>query len=136
MTFIIWATFLILSPINSIAATPEKISGTTKINAEGLIELIQNNPELIVFDARMKEDRYLGYIEDTISLPDIDTTCESLASFITKENHPIAFYCNGPQCGRSVKSAKVALKCGYNNIYWYRGGFQDWKEKNYPYITK
>lgn len=115
---------------------PDSVPGTTKVDAEALMELADKTPDLIIIDARIVKDRAQGYIEGSVSLPDIDTNCDSLAKKIPKKTSPVLFYCNGPKCGRSVKSSRKALKCGYTSIYWFRGGFEEWKNKNYPYLKE
>jgi rhodanese-related sulfurtransferase len=106
------------------------------VDAEGVLELAEKNPELVIVDARIRQDRLQGYIEGSISLPDVDTSCESLAKVIPRKSTPVLFYCNGPKCGRSVNSSRKAVGCGYASVYWYRGGFEEWKNKNYPYLKK
>ncbi len=113
---------------------PLLIPGTTKVSAEAFLDIVAKTPELFIIDARIPADRMQGYIEGSISLPDIETNCASLARVIPKKNAVVFFYCNGVKCGRSVKSSRIALKCGYNNIYWFRGGFAEWTDKNYPFI--
>ncbi len=115
---------------------PDKISGIDTLSAEQVLEtLISEQPPLLV-DARIRQDREYGYIESSINLPDIDTNCQSLARTISKnKNKAIIFYCNGVQCGRSVISIKIARSCGYKNLSWFRGGFAEWKEKGYQYLT-
>lgn len=127
---------LILSSGSAIAekeTVPEQIEGATKISAEELIALAETVPELIIIDARISKDRTHGYIEGSISLPNTKTDCATLSKTVKALNSPTVYYCNGPKCGRSAKSINIALKCGYHNIYWYRGGFEDWKDQNYPY---
>ena len=114
--------------------SPEAIPGSTKVDAEGVIDLVNRINNLVMIDARISADRKQGYIEGSISLPDIQTDCASLATIIPEKSSPVLFYCNGIKCGRSVKSVRVALQCGYNDIYWYRGGFEEWQEKGYPYV--
>ena len=114
--------------------SPDSIPGTIKVNAERLIELAEFLPELIIIDSRIRNDRFQGYIESSLSLPDEETDCDSLSVLIPEKNHPTLYYCNGPKCGRSAKAAKIALACGYENIYWFRGGFEEWKNKNYPFL--
>lgn len=114
--------------------SPEAIPGSTKIDAEGVIDLVNRINNLVMIDARISADRKQGYIEGSISLPDIQTDCASLAKVIPEKSSPVLFYCNGIKCGRSVKSVRVALQCGYNDIYWYRGGFEEWQEKGYPFV--
>ena len=114
--------------------SPETIAGTTKVDAEGLIQAVQTIPNLVIVDARIPSDRKQGYIEGSVSLPNVDTNCVTLAKVIPAKNHPSLFYCNGVKCGRSVESIKIALKCGYSDIYWFRGGFEEWLAKGYPYL--
>ena len=123
---------------STLAATssPESIDGTTKVDAEAFIELIDNSPDLIVIDSRIPGDRKQGYIEGSLSLPDVDTTCDSLSKLIQKKDAISLFYCNGIKCGRSAEAIKIALSCGYSNIYWFRGGFEEWLAKGYPYLRE
>ena len=113
---------------------PEKISGVTTVTAEQLIKILTSENAPLLIDARIREDRKFGYIESSISLPDIETNCDTLNRVSADKSKPLIFYCNGVQCGRSVVSIKVALSCGYHNLSWFKGGFAEWKEKGYQYI--
>jgi len=116
--------------------SPDEIPGAIKVDAEGLIDLIYRIPELTLIDSRVPMDRRHGYIEGSDSLPDTDTDCDTLALHLEGPEAPVAFYCNGPRCGRSAKAAQVAVACGYRRIYWFRGGFEEWLEKGYPVIKE
>lgn len=114
--------------------SPDVIPGTIKVNAEELLDLVQRFPRLVLIDARISSDRTQGYIEDSISLPDIKTDCDSLKKIVPDRAQPLLFYCNGPKCGRSVKSAQKAIVCGYHRLYWFRGGIEEWRAKGYPTV--
>jgi len=118
----------------TVAKSPEQIEGAKRISAEELITLANKQPELVIIDSRVSANRKHGYIEGSYSLPDTDTTCDSLQKYIPSKAAPAAFYCNGVQCGRSAKAVKIAVDCGYRNLYWFRGGFEVWKQKNFPYL--
>jgi len=126
--------FALLFPLMAAAekGAPESVAGTTRITAEELIDLVDELDDLVIIDSRIIKDRKGGYIEDSLSLPDLDTTPESLAEKIPTKTTPVIFYCNGPKCGRSVTASKMAVKEGYTNIYWYRGGWEEWMEKKLP----
>ncbi|WP_455212630.1 rhodanese-like domain-containing protein [Kaarinaea lacus] len=134
----IW--FLLTTIIGSLPAaaesSPESIEGSTLVNAEGFIELVGKIPELLVIDSRIPGDRKQGYVEGSVSLPDVDTTCENLAKVVPNKESPTLYYCNGVKCGRSANAIKIALSCGYKNIYWFRGGFEEWLAKGYPYLQE
>lgn len=114
--------------------SPDNIAGSTLVNAEDVINIAGVQLDLILIDSRVSGDRRQGYIEDSISLPDEKTHCESLSKILSSKSTPVVFYCNGPKCGRSAKAINIALSCHYQHIYWFRGGFEEWKNKNYPYI--
>lgn len=114
--------------------SPQFIKGTVKVNAEKLIELVGEIDNLIIIDSRIKSDRQQGYIESSLSLPDNETSCATLSKILRHKKIPVAFYCNGPKCGRSAIAVKVAILCGYTNTFWFRGGFEEWKQKNYPFM--
>jgi rhodanese-related sulfurtransferase len=106
------------------------------VDAEGVLALVEKMPRLVIVDSRIAMDRKQGYLEGSLSLPDVETDCAALARILTEKDRPVLFYCNGVKCGRSVVAVKVARQCGYTRLYWYRGGFEDWKQNNYPYLKK
>lgn len=116
--------------------SPDSIPGTTRVDAEGVISIVEKVADLVIIDARITVDRKQGFIEGSRSLPDIDTTCGTLEKVIPGKSRPVLFYCNGVKCGRSVKSINIAQACGYQKIYWFRGGFEEWKAKGYPFVTE
>lgn len=115
---------------------PDEIAGVQTVTAEDVVNMVLAEPELLMIDARIHTDRIHGYIEGSISLPDISTNCKSLQQVNTNKHRHMLFYCNGVQCGRSVVSIKVAKSCGYTNMSWFKGGFEEWKNKGYQYLTE
>ncbi len=110
------------------------IDGTVRVSAEEMIDLVEQHDELVIIDSRKKSDVAKGFIEGSISLPNTETDTASLAKHIGSKSTPILFYCNGIKCNRSGKAAKIALADGYSNIYWFRGGMQEWEAKGLPVI--
>jgi rhodanese-related sulfurtransferase len=111
---------------------PESIDGTTRVSAEKIFELFDEYDDLVIIDSRKPADREAGYIEGSVPLPDFDTTGASLAKHLASKSTPVVFYCNGERCGRSGNAANVAIKEGYTNIFWFRGGWEEWEKKGYP----
>lgn len=112
---------------------PESIDGTTRVSAEQVIELVTNTPDLVVIDARKTSDRdEAGWIEGSIGLPNYDTNAEALQQYVPSKSTAVLFYCNGVKCGRSVESSKIAVGLGYEKVYWFRGGWEEWTQKGMP----
>jgi rhodanese-related sulfurtransferase len=111
---------------------PMHIDGATDQNAEQIIELILNTPDLVIIDARKQEEFAKGHIENAISLLDTKMTEAALAQYVPTKASPILFYCNGERCLRSTNASKKATSWGYTNVHWFRGGWVEWREKNLP----
>ena len=107
-------------------------SGVSIIDAEQLIELYDKYSNLVIIDSRKTVGYEKGFIEGAINLPDTKTSPSTLSSLAKDKSTPIVFYCNGVKCGRSETAAKIAQKAGYKNIYWFRGGWEEWIAKGYP----
>ena len=114
--------------------SPDHIDGVTKVGAEGVIELIERIENIIIVDSRIPGDRQKGYIESSVSLPDTKTNCKTLSKVIPEKTRAALFYCNGIKCGRSAIAIEIAKKCGYSELYWFRGGFELWLKKGFPFI--
>ena len=48
------------------------------------------------------------------------------------KNRPIVTYCAGVQCWLSYNAALRAIKLGYSNVLWYRGGLEAWTQAGLP----
>jgi len=133
---LIYFSILVFSVTHTIADervdTDENVYGSNKVSAEQLLEKAEELSDLIVIDSRIAVDREQGFIPESISLSDEETSCHSLSEIIPNKAHPTLFYCNGIKCGRSAKAVKIAVDCGYTHLYWFRGGYAEWKQKDYP----
>ena len=111
---------------------PNSVTGAVLVNAEQVVELILSAPLLAVIDSRHAEEFAKGHIEGAINLLDTDTTAESLARCMHGKDNPVLFYCNGERCLRSSHAAKIAVNLGYKKVYWFRGGWKEWIDKQMP----
>lgn len=48
------------------------------------------------------------------------------------KDKPLIFACNGAECWKSYKAAKVANAQGFKTVYWFRGGLPEWVSKGLP----
>ena len=114
--------------------SPAEIPGATTIDAEQLIELVVQRPDTVLIDSRIGVDRTDGYIEGSVHLVDTRTDCKSLAGLIASRTTPVIFFCNGVRCERSGRAVRIAVGCGYRKVYWFRGGIEEWRAKEFPLI--
>ena len=44
----------------------------------------------------------------------------------------LVVYCAGPQCWGSYNAALRAIRMGFRNVHWYRGGVEAWRQAGLP----
>jgi rhodanese-related sulfurtransferase len=108
--------------------------GAIIVQAEDVIRLAREHDDLILIDSRSRSDREMGYIEDSLSLPDDQTNCTTLSQVSKRFDQPMVFYCNGVKCGRSHHAVQMASSCGYSKLYWFKDGYEEWREKHFPVL--
>lgn len=83
----------------------------------------------VLIDSRPAARRYdIGHIPTAINVP--DTQFEKLVGKLPADkNALIVFYCQGPECDLSHKSAHKAEALGYTNVKVFPGGLPEWEAK-------
>ena len=118
------------------ANAPETLPGATTVDAEGVIELIMNTPDLVILDNRREGDYAAGHIEGAIRLIDDDITgVDVLVAHGVNADTPVLFYCNGLSCGRAAEAAQMAIGWGYSNVYYYALGMSEWNSLGLPVVS-
>jgi rhodanese-related sulfurtransferase len=125
----------------SFADTPMSLAGATMVTAEQAKKLADGGAPVI--DARVANEYAEAHIKGAKSVPYKEKSAKD-AKFDPKDdsfdvtklpadkNAPVIFYCNGPECWKGYKAAKVAVDSGYKKVQWLRGGIPEWKSKGYP----
>ena len=124
--------------------TPTTLPGAKIISANEAKALIGKG--VPVYDVRVKDEYHNGRVPGAISVPyqegsakevDFDPGDDKfdLNKLPKDKNAALMMYCDGTICWKSYKSAVMAVKAGWKNVYWFRGGFPEWKESKMPIET-
>jgi len=136
------------------APVPSTLTGATTVNGKEIRQL-QNNTSAIVIDvipesrkpADLPADQlwfpvpHTG-VKDALWLPDVGFGELAPTTERYFQNHlknatagdntqPLVFYCR-TNCWMSWNAAKRALGYGYQHVYWYRDGIEDWLFEDFP----
>lgn len=121
----------------SAADAPETIAGATTVDANGVIDLIGAEADLVILDNRREGDYAAGHIEGAVRLIDTDITGpEVLAAHVPSVDTPVLFYCNGLSCGRAANAVELAVGWGYTAVHYYALGMTEWNELGLPVATE
>ena len=121
--------------------TPTVLPGITAVDAEQARELMGKGVPF--YDVRDEREYKEMHIKGAVSVPykeksakeigfDMSKDEFKIAAVATDRNAPLIFACNGGECWKSYKASVWAQKQGYRSIYWFRGGFPEWKGKGLP----
>lgn len=125
--------------------TPTSLPGAKVINAAQARELMVKG--VPVYDVRVEEEYLTAHLPGAISVPYKEGSAKevgfdaaddqfALNRLPKDKNAPFMMYCDGTICWKSYKSAVMAIQAGWKNVYWFRGGFPEWKEAGLPIIAK
>ncbi len=125
--------------------TPTSLPGAKIISAAEAKSLIEKG--VPVYDVRHEEEFKKAHVPSSISVPykegsakevDFDRGDDQFAlnKLPKDKNAPFMMYCDGTICWKSYKSAVMAIEAGWKNVYWFRGGFPEWKEAGLPIDAK
>lgn len=125
--------------------TPTSLPGAKIISAAQAKALIAKG--MAVFDVRVEDEYKTAHVPGAVSVTYKESSAKevgfdpaddqfALNKLPKDKNTPFMMYCDGTICWRSYKSAVMAIQAGWKNVYWFRGGFPEWKEAGLPVETK
>jgi rhodanese-related sulfurtransferase/ABC-type phosphate/phosphonate transport system substrate-binding protein len=116
--------------------TPRSLPGVTVADAKTVAQLMQRGA--LYVDTRTEPEFKAGrvpgaklvpYVEKSAKEADFDAKQDQfdLSKLPTERATELIFACNGAECWKSFKASHAALKAGYTKVYWFRGGFPEWR---------
>ncbi|HET9462701.1 MAG TPA: rhodanese-like domain-containing protein [Thiobacillus sp.] len=125
--------------------TPTTLPGAKIISAAEAHALIAKG--IAVFDVRVEDEYKTAHVPGAISVTYKESSAKevgfdpaddqfALNRLPKDKNAPFMMYCDGTICWRSYKSAVMAIQAGWKNVYWFRGGFPEWKAAGLPIEAK
>ncbi len=116
--------------------TPRALPGATVVDAVKVAQLMQAGARYI--DTRTDAEFKAGHVPGASLLPYVEKSAKdadynpALDSFATAQlgadrNASLIFACNGAECWKSYKASHAAIKAGYTQVHWFRGGLPEWR---------
>jgi rhodanese-related sulfurtransferase len=121
--------------------TPAGVSGTTRVDAARAKALMGIGAVMV--DVRLANEASEAHIQDATNIPYTEKSPKAMSYDASQDsfdisrlpadkNAAIILAGNGPDCWASYKAARAAVQAGYRRVYWFRGGFPEWKSAGYP----
>jgi rhodanese-related sulfurtransferase len=87
--------------------------------------------DFTLVDARTQVEFSEAHIPGAVLVP-ARVVATKLPELVKDKVHLVVFYCNGPNCTKTVKAAKAAASAGYTNIAEYKEGLPGWGKSGHP----
>lgn len=123
------------------APTPTRIPGGLVVTTEALHGLYEKNQgAFIVFDVLAGPQGLPGAQNARPAGAGgsfTDQTQREFGNYLQSVTHgnkqvPLVFYCQSIHCWMSYNAALRAIKLGYTQVLWYRGGIEAWQQAGLP----
>ncbi len=109
----------------------QKAEGIEKTVSYEQVKARVSDPNVLIIDARSPEDYQKSHIGSAINIfpyADEDVYMEKIFTEIP-EGKLYIIYCNGGSCDLSHKLAEDMSLAGYENIFIFVGGWEEWEAK-------
>ena len=123
--------------------TPDRLAGAQLVSADQVRELIAKGG-VVVVDTRSQREFAAEHIAEAVLAPygeqslkerDYDVSKDDLGAIAKLDrSKPTVFLCNGPECWKSYKASREAVKMGFKTVYWFRGGMPEWRARGLPTV--
>ena len=99
------------------------------VSIDTAIELMEDNPDIVILDVRTASEYSEGHIEDAINIPvnELETRLDELS----KEDD-ILVYCRTRN--RSSSAIQIMEDAGFTQLYHMHEGISVWTEQGYPVV--
>lgn len=119
--------------------TPESLAGATRLNADEVAKMLDGTVKPVVADVRSSKEFEAATVPGAVSAPygekslkerDYDAKLDDFSAIAKLDkSKPTVFFCNGPECWKSYKASREAIKLGFAKVYWFRGGMPEWQKR-------
>jgi rhodanese-related sulfurtransferase len=109
------------------AATPA-VAAERIITTPELLKRMSGPAErwnFLLVDARTVVEFGEAHIPGSVNI-EASKTATRLPELAKDRSRAVVFYCNGPNCTKTVKAAKLATAAGYTDVWEYKDGLPGW----------
>ncbi len=126
--------------------TPLKVAGAKTVSTQHLLDLMKSSKSPVLIDVA-QDIQTLPHAHSFVKAGNVNadekhdlaiqTRLASMLAIVAPDKQQaLGFYCASHNCWLSVNATLRAVKAGYTNVYWYRGGIEAWRAAGLPLVQK
>lgn len=102
------------------------------INRDELKKRMDSGENLAIIDVLAPEYYKKFHLPGAINVPLGNDFEQQIQNIVSDKNQPVVVYCANKQCPASSKAAKKMEDLGYEKVYDYEDGKEDWQAAGLP----
>lgn len=106
------------------------------LTLDQFMEMWEIHPNMPVIDVLSHESFEEQHIPNTQNVP---VTMELFDQLVLRRvgsrSNALVLYCAGPGCTASKKAANILERAGFDRVYVFEGGLQEWVEADMPVVS-
>lgn len=102
------------------------------IDREALQQRIEENPNLVLVEVLSPKEYDKGHLPGAMNVPLGSEFDETVQQAIPDRNAEVVVYCSDADCDASPTAARKMRELGYERVYDYAGGKEDWRSAGLP----
>jgi len=121
--------------------TPNALKGATLVNATEVKSMLDSGTPVIdtrvateYAEKTIKGAKSVPYKEKSAKDVNFDASQDQfdMSKLPADKAKPVVFFCNAGTCWKSYKASVTAIKAGYSQVKWFRGGLPEWVKAGLP----
>lgn len=97
-----------------------------------LKQWMDEDRDFMLVEALAQDKFEEAHLPGAVNIPLEDERFEGLVNeLLPDKDEPVVVYCANRQCPASTKEARKLESMGYNEVYDYEGGKEDWRKAGY-----
>lgn len=115
--------------------TPPSLPGAKTVSAEDVKPLLG---KALILDVRRKATFQEGHLQGAKSITHAhnkDAKSFDVSVFGSDKSATIVIHGHGSDGWSAVDAVNSAVKAGFTNVLWMRGGFKEWSDKGLPLVN-
>ncbi len=132
---VLLAAAVLLAPPVYANETPMTLPGAKTVTADEVKGLLG---KALILDVRRKAAFQEGHLQGARSITQAhnkDAKSFDLSVFGTDKSVTIIVHGHGADGWSAVDAVNTAVKAGFTNVLWLRGGFKEWSDKGLPLVN-
>lgn len=132
---VLFAVAVLLAPSAYANETPMTLPGAKTVTADEVKGLLG---KAVILDVRRKAAFQEGHLQGARSITHAhnkDSKSFDLSVYGTDKSATIVIHGHGSDGWSAVDAVNTAVKAGFTNVLWLRGGFKEWSDKGLPLVN-